>query len=49
MELNNFASHVTNVLIGHYRALEWKEKEQKYVEDPNLGIIVEVEVRTTPS
>ena len=29
---------------GHYRALEWSETEQKYVENPNLGILVEVDV-----
>ena len=30
--------------VGHYRALEWSETEQKYVENPNLGILVEVDV-----
>lgn len=30
---------------GHYRALEWQEKEQSYVLEPDLGIVVEVEVR----
>lgn len=29
---------------GHYRALEWSEAEQKYIENPNLGILVEVDV-----
>ena len=29
---------------GHYRALEWSEQEQKYVENSNLGILVEVDV-----
>lgn len=29
---------------GHYRALEWSEARQEYVEKPELGIIVEVEV-----
>ncbi len=29
---------------GHYRALEWSESEQKYIENPNLGILVEVDV-----
>ena len=29
---------------GHYRALEWSESEQKYVENSNLGILVEVDV-----
>lgn len=33
-------------LPGHYRALEWQEKEQSYFLEPNLGIIVEVEVRS---
>lgn len=32
--------------IGHYKALEWSETEQKYVENPNLGILVEVDVST---
>jgi hypothetical protein len=31
-------------LLGHYRALEWSEAKQEYVKDPNLGILVEVEV-----
>ncbi|KAI0763793.1 emp24/gp25L/p24 family/GOLD-domain-containing protein [Trametes elegans] len=31
------------VVEGHYRALEWSETEQKYVENPNLGILVEVD------
>ena len=30
---------------GHYRALEWNEKEQKYMDNGELGIIVEVTVR----
>ena len=30
---------------GHYKALEWNEAEQKYVDNPNLGILVEVDVR----
>lgn len=29
---------------GHYRALEWQEKAQSYVLEPDLGIVVEVEV-----
>ncbi|KAJ3002832.1 hypothetical protein NUW54_g5635 [Trametes sanguinea] len=34
----------TDTLVeGHYRALEWSETEQKYVENPNLGILVEVD------
>lgn len=35
--------------IGHYRALEWSEARQEYVEDPQLGIHVEVDVRTPSS
>ncbi|TFK94130.1 hypothetical protein K466DRAFT_536558 [Polyporus arcularius HHB13444] len=31
------------IVEGHYRALEWSEQEQKYVENPNLGILVEVD------
>ncbi|KAI0675482.1 emp24/gp25L/p24 family/GOLD-domain-containing protein [Trametes maxima] len=31
------------IVEGHYRALEWSESEQKYVENPNLGILVEVD------
>ncbi len=31
-------------IIGHYKALEWSEQEQKYIENPNLGILVEVDV-----
>ncbi|RPD64359.1 hypothetical protein L226DRAFT_484325 [Lentinus tigrinus ALCF2SS1-7] len=31
------------VVEGHYRALEWSEQEQKYVENSNLGILVEVD------
>ena len=34
---------------GHYRALEWSETEQKYVENPNLGILVEVDVSPAAS
>ncbi|TFK17322.1 hypothetical protein FA15DRAFT_676151 [Coprinopsis marcescibilis] len=30
------------VVEGHYRALEWSEAQQKYAENPELGIIVEV-------
>ena len=30
---------------GHYRALEWQEKAQGYALEPELGIVVEVEVR----
>ncbi|KAJ7126552.1 membrane protein [Mycena crocata] len=31
------------VVEGHYRALEWSEKDQIYAEDPGLGIWVEVD------
>ncbi|KAI0819673.1 emp24/gp25L/p24 family/GOLD-domain-containing protein [Trametes gibbosa] len=31
------------VVEGHYRALEWSETDQKYIENPNLGILVEVD------
>ncbi|KAF8638931.1 hypothetical protein AX16_010406 [Volvariella volvacea WC 439] len=31
------------VVEGHYRALEWSEVQQTYVEKPDLGIVVEVE------
>lgn len=30
--------------IGHYKALEWNENEQKYMDNPDLGILVEVDV-----
>jgi len=31
------------VVEGHYRALEWSEQQQKYADNPDLGIIVEVQ------
>ncbi|KAF8200383.1 membrane protein [Pholiota molesta] len=31
------------VVQGHYRALEWNEQEQTYAENPDLGIIVDVQ------
>jgi len=31
------------VVEGHYNALEWSEAQQKYVDHPTLGIIVEIE------
>ena len=31
---------------GHYKALEWSEKTQAYEENPDLGILVEVDVRS---
>ncbi|KAH7917485.1 hypothetical protein BV22DRAFT_1100971 [Leucogyrophana mollusca] len=31
------------VVEGHYRALEWTAKTEAYVEEPELGILVEVE------
>ena len=30
---------------GHYRALEWQKKSQSYVLEPDLGVVVEVDVR----
>ncbi|KAI6114968.1 emp24/gp25L/p24 family/GOLD-domain-containing protein [Pisolithus croceorrhizus] len=30
---------------GHYKALEWNEQAREYVLEPELGILVEVEVR----
>lgn len=36
-------------LTGHYRALEWSEQTQTYVENPELGVLVEVDVSTTSS
>ena len=30
--------------VGHYKALEWNEHEQKYMDNPELGILVEVDV-----
>ncbi|KAI9464201.1 emp24/gp25L/p24 family/GOLD-domain-containing protein [Boletus coccyginus] len=35
------------VVEGHYRALEWREKAQGYVLEPDLGIVVEVEEMET--
>jgi len=31
------------IVEGHYRALEWSEKTQQYVENPELGVLVEVD------
>ncbi|KAH9943806.1 emp24/gp25L/p24 family/GOLD-domain-containing protein [Amylocystis lapponica] len=31
------------IVEGHYRALEWSEKDQQYVENPEMGILVEVD------
>ncbi|KAF8159722.1 emp24/gp25L/p24 family/GOLD-domain-containing protein [Crassisporium funariophilum] len=31
------------VVDGHYRAREWSEQQQAYAENPDLGIIVEVQ------
>jgi len=31
-------------LLGHYRALEWSEKEQAYKVNEELGILVQVTV-----
>lgn len=33
-----------SIKSGHYRALEWSEGPQVYVENPELGIIVQVDV-----
>lgn len=35
------------IVEGHYRAVEWSEKEQKYVADPDLGIHIEVHEEET--
>ncbi|KAH7890760.1 emp24/gp25L/p24 family/GOLD-domain-containing protein [Phlebopus sp. FC_14] len=35
------------VVEGHYKALEWTDKSQEYVLEPELGIIVEVEEMET--
>lgn len=37
--------NVLRTPTGHYKALEWSEKAQAYVENPELGILVEVDVR----
>ncbi|KAI0793940.1 emp24/gp25L/p24 family/GOLD-domain-containing protein [Fomes fomentarius] len=31
------------IVEGHYKGLEWSEADQKYIENPNLGILVEVD------
>lgn len=31
--------------LGQYRALEWSQQQQQYLDNPDLGIIVEVQVR----
>ena len=31
---------------GQYRALEWHEGEQQYKENPQMGVLVEVTVRS---
>ncbi|KAJ3484889.1 hypothetical protein NLI96_g5330 [Meripilus lineatus] len=41
-----FGSSGTDIVsptVGHYKALEWSEREQKYVDNPNLGVLVEVD------
>jgi p24 family protein alpha len=35
---------ISGSFAGHYRALEWSEARQEYVQEPELGILVEVEV-----
>lgn len=37
-------SNLISCTKGHYKALEWSEQEQKYFENPNLGMQVEVDV-----
>ena len=34
-------------LSGHYKGLEWSDQEQKYVDNSDLGILVEVDVSST--
>ena len=41
--------YVPRTPAGHYKALEWSEKDQAYVENPELGILVEVDVRPSLS
>jgi hypothetical protein len=40
-------SHFGNSLLspGHYRALEWNDQQNTYWENPELGIVVLVQVR----
>jgi len=33
-----------DLLLGHYKALEWNEEQKSYILEPTLGIIVEVDV-----
>jgi hypothetical protein len=40
------ASSLTRDEPGQYRALEWHEGEQKYKENPQMGVLVEVTVCT---
>ncbi|KAH8832593.1 emp24/gp25L/p24 family/GOLD-domain-containing protein [Flagelloscypha sp. PMI_526] len=35
------------VVEGHYRGLEWNEKDQKYIENPELGILVDIDEMDT--
>ncbi|EPQ56371.1 hypothetical protein GLOTRDRAFT_115647 [Gloeophyllum trabeum ATCC 11539] len=35
------------VVEGHYRALEWSDEQQAYVNNPELGILVEVDEMET--
>jgi hypothetical protein len=47
VEGKHFPLHCLAILIassGHYRAREWSEQQQQYAENPELGIIVEVQV-----
>lgn len=34
---------------GHYRALEWSEQQQIYIDNPELGVLVVVDVSPPPS
>lgn len=43
------ASLLTRNELGQYRALEWHEGDQKYKENPRMGVLVEVTVRTPNS
>ena len=42
-----FLSHLRCHHLGHYRALEWSEKEQAYKVNEELGILVQVTVSNT--
>jgi len=44
LAVHDDSSHCSPFPTGHYRAREWSEQQQKYAENPDLGIIVEVQV-----